>query len=319
MTSIEGAPAARDVPAGRAASPEPNTRAGVLAALGAYGMWGGFPLFFTLLNGVDSASVVAHRTVFALIFVGAVLYFRKRFVEVFAALRDRKTVLVMAISTVLLAINWLMFVWAVETGQVLQISFGYFINPLVSIAIGMVFLGERQNRMQTIAIAIAVLAVVVQSFGLGNIPYVALTLALAFGLYGYCRKTVSVGSAPGLFVETLLMTPVALLYMAWVLVWSGPIHYTDPIEVAALVVSGPLTALALIFFAYAARQLRLTTIGMFQYLAPSLHFLSAVFILGEALTPLSLLSFVLVWCSLAVFTWDSWRQHRRRVAARLIV
>lgn len=319
MTSIEGAPAAHGAPPARAATPEPNTRAGVLAALGAYGMWGGFPLFFTLLNGVDSVSVVAHRTIFALIFVGAVLYFRKRFVEVLTALRDRKTVLIMAVSTGLLAINWLMFVWAVETGQVLQISFGYFINPLVSIAIGMVFLGERQNRMQTIAILIAVAAVVVQSFGLGNIPYVALTLALAFGLYGYCRKTVSVGSAPGLFVETLLMTPLALGYIGWVLVSAGPISYTDPIEVAALVVSGPLTAVALIFFAYATRQLRLTTIGMFQYLAPSLHFVTAVFILGETLNPLSLLSFVLVWCSLAVFSWDSWQQRQRRLAARPVV
>ncbi|MCD7060154.1 EamA family transporter RarD [Pelagibacterium xiamenense] len=316
MTSIEGAPAARGATPVRPAMPEPNIRAGVLAALGAYGMWGGFPLFFKLLEGVDSASIVAHRTVFALIFVGIVLYFRRRFSEVFAALRDRRTVLVMAVSTVLLAINWLVFVWAVETAQVLQISFGYFINPLVSIAIGMVFLGERQNRLQTAAIVIAIVAVIVQSFGLGTIPYVALTLACSFGLYGYCRKTVSVGSAPGLFVETLLMTPVALGYIAWVLVSWGPVSYADPLDVTALVVSGPLTAMALIFFAYAARQLRLTTIGMFQYLAPSLHFLSAVFILGEPLNPTSLLSFVLIWCSLGVFTWDSWQQRRKRAAAR---
>lgn len=313
MTSIEGAPAAMGATPPGPAGPEKDVRGGVLAALGAYGMWGAFPLFFKLLEGVDAVSIVANRIVFSLIFVGVILYVSRRFGEITVAFRSRRTVITMAISTILLAINWLIFIWAVDAGRVLEVSFGYFINPLVNVAIGMVLLGERQNRMQTIAIAIAVIAVLIQAVGVGGLPWIALSLASSFGFYGFFRKTVDVGSAPGLFVETLLMLPLALGYIGYTIVIGAAAHYADPFTAFNLVLTGPLTAMALIFFAYAARQLRLTAIGMFQYIAPSFHFLSAVFLFGETLTPVGLVSFALIWLSLVIFSYDSWTRRSRPV------
>ncbi|WP_127142934.1 EamA family transporter RarD [Pelagibacterium montanilacus] len=311
MTSIEGAPAAAGAPPVRPNPPDPNVRFGVIAAIVTYSMWGLFPLFFKLLDHVDPVGVVAHRVIFSLVFLCLVLALHRRFGEVIAALRDMRVLGVMAVTTTLLAFNWLIFVWGVSIGQVLQVSFGYFINPLVSVAIGMVLLGERQSPWQTAAIGIAVAAVVIQAIALGDVPWIALGLAILFGFYGYFRKTVRVGSAPGLFVETLLMLPPAVIYLMVSAMVFGRDYYSDAVTATALVVSGPLTALALIFFAYAARQLRLTTIGMFQYIAPSLHFLSAVFLFGETLDPVSLLSFVLIWLSLVVFSFDTWRRRGR--------
>lgn len=309
MTSIEGAPAAEGVRSSRPTGSDKNVRLGVFAALAAYGMWGLFPLYFKLLEGVSPPMIVAYRTTFALVFVGVILVYRREVAQAISALKDRRTLIVMLASTTLLAVNWLIFVWAVESGQVLQTSFGYFINPLVNIAIGMVLLGERQNRLQALAIGIALVAVVIQAIGLGSLPWVALSLAISFGFYGYFRKTVSLGSMQGLFVETMLLTPLAIGYAVYGIVASGGMPFDGPMQGIALVATGPLTALALIFFGFAARQLRLTTIGMFQYIAPSLAFLSAIFILGETLTPTAFVSFALIWASLAVFSWDSWRRR----------
>lgn len=309
MTSIDGASAEDGIRPSRPTGSDKNVRLGVFAALGAYGMWGLFPLFFKLLDGIDSPMIVAYRSIFALVFVAVILLFRKEIRVALSALKDRRTLLAMLASTLLLAANWLIFVWAVESGQVLQTSFGYFINPLVNIAIGMVLLGERQSRMQAVAIGIALIAVAIQAVGLGSVPWVALSLAITFAFYGYFRKTVSIGSMQGLFVETLLLTPLAVGYAVYGIVASGGLPFDGPLQGIALVASGPLTALALIFFGYAARQLRLTTIGMFQYIAPSLAFLSAIFILGETLSLPVFVSFALIWVSLVVFSYDSWRRR----------
>lgn len=306
--------------AGTPASGAPDTRGGVLAALGCYGMWGGFPLLFRLLEGVAAPEIVAHRVVWSLLTVGVVLSARRRMGEVWAVLRDRKAALGLLASTLVLSSNWLIFVWAVNSDRVLEISFGYFINPLVYVALGMVLLGERQNLWQSIAIGIAAVAVVIQAIGIGGVPWVSLALAFSFGFYGYFRKTVAVGSAPGFFVETLFMVPVAVAYLTVITVWQGPGVFADPARLGALILTGPATAMALIFFAYAARRLRLTTLGVFQYLAPSMHFLIAIWLFGEPLNAARLASFGLIWVSLAVFTWDSWRRQRPRPpveAARL--
>lgn len=291
-------------------SPPPRARGGMLAALGAYGVWGGFPLLFRQLDGVNPVLVVAHRVVWSLVFVGAILASRRRLGEVAAALRDRRAVLMLLLSAALLSGNWLLFVWAVEAERVLEVSFGYFINPLVSVAIGMALLGERQNRIQVVAIGIALVAVAIQAAGIGTLPWVSLTLALSFGFYGYCRKTVNVGSAAGLFVETLLLLPFALLFLGWWTATHGFWPHDDGRLMAFLALTGPATAAALLMFAFAARRLRLTTLGMFQYLAPSLHFATAVWLFGEPLSGGQLLSFVLIWISLAVFSLDGWRRHR---------
>lgn len=286
---------------------------GVFAALAAYGVWGFFPVLFRALESVNPVAVVANRIVWSFILVGGILWQRGRMAEVRATLSDWPTMRGVLLSSLLLAVNWLVFVWAVDMGRVLEVSFGYFINPLVSVAIGMVLLGERLNRWQTLAIAVALIAVGIQAAGLGQFPLVSVTLALSFGFYGYIRKTVTVGSAPGLFVETLVMLPLAAGYILYTLVTEGSGPYGDAWLLFLLILTGPATSGALILFAYAARRLPLSLMGMFQYIAPSLHFVIAIWWFGEPLNPVQLLSFALIWVSLAIYTGDSYNRRPKKV------
>lgn len=289
---------------------------GLIAGLGAYVLWGFLPILFKLLDGVPSATIVADRTIWSLIFVGAILLIAGRMPEVRAALTDRPTLRSMLISSLLLAGNWLIYVWAVETGQVLEASFGYFINPLVNVALGMVFLGERQNRWQALAIAIAIVAIAIQAIGIGGVPYIALSLAFSFAGYGYFRKTAKVSSTPGLFVETLLLLPLAAGYLIFTFFRDGGLGpHADPYFMGMLLLTGPATALPLLLFAFALQRLRLTTIGMLQYLAPSIAFVLAITLFGEELNATRLLSFGLIWLSLVVYTVDSVLRRRIKSAA----
>jgi chloramphenicol-sensitive protein RarD len=292
-----------------------DAQSGLIVGLICYLLWGFLPLLFKLLEPVGAVAIVANRTVWSLLFGGAILLLRSRMSEVRAALADRQTLRSMAISTVLLAVNWLIYVWAVETGQVLEGSFGYFINPLVNVGIGMLLLGERQNRMQSIAIVIAIIAIAIQAIGVGRIPYVALSLAVSFGFYGFFRKTAKVGSASGLFVETLLLVPLALAYLGY-MVWRGDLagFYTDPYFLLLLALTGPATAVPLLMFTYAVQRLRLTTIGMLQYIAPSIQFLLAIYIFHEEINAVRLLSFALIWLSLAIYSADSFMRRGRAAA-----
>lgn len=291
-----------------------ETRNGVIAALSAYLLWGFLPILFRMLEEAGAVLIVAERTLWSLVLLAIVLVFLGGLAEVRAILLDFRRMRIIALSAVLLVANWLLYVWAVETGQVLEASFGYFINPLVNVAIGMVLLGERQNRMQTIAIGIAVIAILIQAAGLGKVPYIALGLALSFGFYGFIRKTAQAGPATGLFAETVVVAPFALAYVVFDIATRGVGVHADPGQMLLLILTGPATAIPLLLFAYGVRRLRLTTIGMFQYLAPSIQFLLAITLFGEALNGLRLLSFALIWLSLMVFSWDSFR-HRRRVMA----
>ncbi|RYE86355.1 MAG: EamA family transporter RarD, partial [Hyphomicrobiales bacterium] len=211
----------------------------------------------------------------------------------------------LAISAVLLASNWLIYIYAVETEQVLEASFGYFINPIINVALGMIFLGERQNRTQTIAIGIAVVALVIQAVGLGRIPVIAISLAVSFALYGYVRKTVPVGSTTGLFVETLLLSPLAIGYLIWSFATQGLGPHADPQTAFFLLLTGPGTAAPLLLFAFAVQRMRFTTIGMLQYIAPSIAFVLAIVVFGEELNVVRIFSFGLIWLSLMVFTLGS--------------
>jgi len=311
MTLPEQAPETV-APVSLSPSVDPNeTRNGVISALVAYLLWGFLPILFRLLESAGSVLIVAERTLYSLILLGAILAFGAGFGEARAILTDWRKLRVIAFSAALLVGNWLLYVWAVETGQVLEASFGYFINPLVNVAIGMVFLGERQNRLQTVAIVIAAVAIAIQAAGLGSVPFIALGLALSFGFYGFFRKTAMAGPATGLFAETVVVAPFALAYVVFDVATHGPGAHADPLLMGLLILTGPATAVPLLLFAYAVRRLRLTTIGMFQYLAPSLQFLVAVFLFGEQLNGLRLLSFVLIWLSLVVFTYDSFLQRAR--------
>lgn len=290
-------------------------RNGALAALATYTLWGFLPLLFWQVEAAGALMIVAERTVWSLLLLGVILLFRNGYGPVLALFRDRRRALGTLLSAVLLAGNWLLYVWAVETGQVLEVSFGYFINPMVSVAMGMVLLGERQNRLQTVAIVMALVAILIQAIGLGNVPFIALGLALSFGFYGYFRKTAQLGPASGLFVETAMLTPLALGFMIYTFATTGPGIHADPYYLTLLILTGPATAIPLLLFAFAVRRLRLTTMGMFQYLAPSIQFLLAIYVFGEQLNGLRLVSFALIWLSLMVFSYDSFTRRKRPVVA----
>ena len=289
---------------------------GLVAGVAAYLMWGFLPLLFQMLNGVVAMTLVADRTLWALLIVGTIMIVAGRTAEVRAVLRDAATVRTMAVAALLLASNWLLYVYAVETGQVLEASFGYFINPLVNVAIGMTLLGERQNRWQVVAIVIAVIAIGIQAIGIGRIPYIAIGLAVTFAVYGYLRKTAKASSAAGLFVETLLLSPVALGWRAFTFIRDGGIGpHADPATLGLLMLTGPGTALPLLLFAFAVQRLRLTTIGMLQYIAPSIAFVLAIIVFGEHLNGVRLFSFALIWLSLIVYSTDSFVRRRARAIA----
>jgi chloramphenicol-sensitive protein RarD len=289
---------------------------GLAAGLSAYLLWGFLPILFEMVSWVGPATVVADRTIWTLVLIGAVLMLGGRTAEVQAALKDRRTVITMAVAALLLGSNWLIYVYAVDTNNVLEASFGYFINPLMNVAIGMVLLGERQNRWQMVSIAIAVVAIAIQAVGLGGVPYIALSLAFSFAAYGYFRKVAGVGSVAGLFIETLVLVPLAVVYLGYTFMRDGGIGpHADPGTLAMLALTGPATAAPLLLFNYAVRRLRLTTMGMLQYIAPSIAFILAITLFGEHLNGVRLFSFGLIWLSLAVYTADSYVRHRIRQRA----
>lgn len=289
-----------------------RTESGLVAGLAAYLLWGFLPLLFDLLRHVGATTLVADRTLWSLLLVGVILMLGGRMPEVQAILRDGRAVRSMALAAFVLAANWLIYVYAVETNQVLEASFGYFINPMVNVAIGMLVLGERLNRWQGVSVAIAVVAIGIQALGLGGVPYIALGLALTFALYGYLRKIAKASSTTGLFVETLILSPVAAAFLLATFVLDGGVGvHADPYTLFLLILTGPATAIPLLLFAYAVQRLRLTTIGMLQYLAPSIAFILAIVVFGEHLNWVRLLSFGLIWLSLIVYTTDSVVRRRR--------
>lgn len=290
---------------------EKSAQIGLVAGVACYLVWGFQVFLFKWLDHVPAATVVADRTIWSLILVGIILLVGRRFDEVRVALADPVTRRTMLISAAILGVNWLIYVYAIETGQVIEASFGYFINPLMNIAVGMVFFGDRQSPLQATAIGLAVVAIVIQAVGLGGVPVIALGLAITFAGYAYIRKTVKASSATGLFVETLLITPVALVYLGYTFFRDGGIGpHGDPATLGLLLLTGPVTTFTLLLFAFAVRRIRLTTTGMLQYLSPSISFILAITVFGEHLNPIRLWSFILIWVCLVIFSADSlWRRR----------
>ena len=297
------------------ASPSPTTKStdsGLAVGIAAYLLSGFLPLLFNLLRHVGSTTLVANRTLWSLLFVGVILILAGRTAEVRAVLRDRASTMRMAVAALFLAANWLIYVYSVETSQVLEASFGYFINPMVNVAFGMVLLNERLNRVQVVAIAIAGVGIAIQAAGLGNFPVIAVTLAVTFAIYSYLRKTAKATALSGLFVETLALSPIALGYLAFTAISNGTLGpLADPYTLFLLMLTGPGTAIPLLLFAFAVQRLRLTTMGMLQYISPSIQFVLALVFFGEHLNATRLISFALIWLSLIVFTTDSVVRRRR--------
>lgn len=290
---------------------------GIAYGVGAYTMWGCFPLFFALFEGVPAFEVLIHRIIWSCVFLAVVITLMRRWQPVREALARPGRLGRVLGCAVLIAINWGVYIYAVETRHVLQASLGYFLTPLVNVALGMLILRERMEPLQGVAVLLAGAAILLQLIVLGSMPWISLILALSFGTYGLLRKQILLDGLSGLFVETLLLLPLALLVVT-VMLQASQSHFTGDLHTALLLMaSGVVTAVPLLAFAGAARRLRLATVGFLMYINPSMQFLIALLVFGEAITPIQLASFALIWLALALYSWSTWRTlqaGRRRQA-----
>lgn len=243
-------------------------RAGLIYGLGAYLVWGFLPAFFKLLESVGAGEIVAQRIVWSLVFIAALVAANGSLPKLRAALRDRRALLILTATAVLIAVNWLIYVWAVNNGQILASSLGYFLNPLVNVALGMIFLKERLGRAEAIAVALAASGVAVLAAGAGEGLWISLSLAFSFSVYGLLRKIAPVDSLEGLAIETLILAPFALVWLVWLGSTGELMFGTDAGLSALLMLGGVLTAVPLLLFAAAARRMPYASLGLLQYLAP---------------------------------------------------
>ena len=287
-----------------------TTRNGLALGVGAYVTWGLLPLYLKLVAHVPAAQVLAHRVLWSLLLLGAIVLIRRRAREIAAAARGR-TLAMLAASAALIAVNWYVYIWAIEHAHVLEASLGYFINPLVNVALGVAVLGERVSRVQKIAVGIAAAGVLVMALSGGGAIWISLVLAFSFGTYGLIRKTVAVGALGGLAIETLLLAPFALAMLVWAGQAGTGAWGRDGTTDLLLVLAGAVTAAPLLMFAAAARKLRYATLGLLQYIAPTLQFAEAVLLFGEPLRPAHVATFGLIWAGCALYAWSSVRAARR--------
>lgn len=289
---------------------------GILYAALAYIAWGLFPLYFKQVADVPSLEVVMHRTLWSLVFVFGVLMVRRQWSWMGTVLRQPKVLAAFVLSAMLLSGNWLTYVWAVQNQHVVDASLGYFILPLVNVALGFVFLRERPRSGQWMAVAVAAAGVLWLAVQAGRLPWIALVLALSFGFYGLLRKVAVLGALEGLALETLVLAPVAAIVLGW---WAwqsqGALVQGTPATVGWLLLAGPMTAVPLLLFAAGARLIPMSTLGILQYISPSLQFALGVWLFHEPFEPARLVGFVLIWAALLVYSMEGWWTRRRVVVA----
>ena len=296
-------------------SPEKRARDGVISGLIAFTLWGVFPLYFIVVIEVSAIEMLAHRIIWAVPFGALIIHLRGQWPEVISALRHRRTLGFLTLSAIVITGNWLVYIFAVQFEQINQASLGYYINPLLFALAGVVIFGERLRKAQTTAVILAAIGVAYLTFRGGEFPTIAVFLGSAFVIYGIIRKQVVVGGMPGLFIETLVLVPFALGYLVWIMLrGEAAFSLNEPYLAGILLLAGPLTVIPLLFFALAARRLNLSTIGMMQFIAPTLQFAIAV-IFGEELTDAHIVCFTLIWLAVTLFSIDAWRASR--VLARL--
>lgn len=290
---------------------------GVIYGATAYITWGVIPIFWKFLDHVGAVEIVVHRIVWTLVFALAALAAWDRLPRLWAAMRSARALAALAASAILIAINWGLFIWAVTADRIIDTSLGYYINPLVSFLLGVVWLGERLTKLQLVAIGLAALGVVNQTVALGYLPWISLVLAVSFGLYGLIRKTVAVESLEGLTVEAFILVPISLAYIAYMVASNqGAFMHLSLSTDLMLILAGPLTAIPLLLFAAGARLVRLATMGFLQYLAPSISLLLAVFLYHEPFTEAHAVTFALIWSALALVSWEAIRRETLAPAAQ---
>lgn len=286
-------------------SSDPASR-GFFFALSAYFLWGLLPIFLKAVAHIPAVEVVAHRILWSVPIAGAVLVVLGRTQDVMTALRSPRTMIMAAVTAAILTVNWGIYVWAIAVERTVESALGYYINPLVSVAMGAVLLGERMNRLQMAAIGLAAIAVCILAVDAGGVPWVSLSLAFTFAIYGYLRKTLPIGPSQGFFLEVLILCLPALAYVVW-LQMQGQNHLllSQPYDFTLLLACGPITAAPLLLYAFGAKLLRLSTLGLMQYIAPTMIFLIAVFVFGEPFGGVRVVAFALIWSALAIYTWST--------------
>jgi chloramphenicol-sensitive protein RarD len=286
---------------------------GLALGAAAFGLWGLFPLYWPLLEPADATEILAHRIIWSLIVTGVMLVVARRTGALRAMWHDRRVRVVMTAAGVTIGCNWFTYIWGVNNGHVVETSLGYYINPLVTVLMGVVFLGERLRRWQWTALSIAFVAVVVLTLELGRPPWISLVLAFSFGTYGLLKKQAHVGPIEGLTYEGLVLGPVALAYLVWLTAVGQASSWSHGIDhVALLATAGLVTAAPLLCFAGAANRISLTSLGLLQYIAPTLQFLLGVVVFDEPMSTVRWIGFALVWFALLIFTVESVLASRRR-------
>ncbi len=296
---------------------------GIGAVVAACMMWAGSMIFYKIIAHVPPLEVLAHRTLWTVVFFILVLAARRRLHEIADAFRAPRILLLVGFAAAMVGMNWFFFVFSIQTGRALQSSLGYYIFPLVAVGLAFWVLGERFTRGQSAALALAIVAVALLTFGLGHAPWIALILAVTFALYGLAKSRITTGALISVLVETLLLLPLALVWLASLHLGvtatldgrPGGLFGADLFTSAMLAFSGPLTGVPLMLFSYAMRRVSFATVGFVMYLNPSFQFLIAVFLFGEAFTLWHGLAFPLIWAALGLYSWESWRRERARRAA----
>ena len=298
-------------------------RSGLFYVVATYLMWGGLPLYFGLLTRSSPFEIVAGRVLFSLVFCLALVSITRQWRNLLGFFRKPKTLGMVGIAAGLIAVNWLLYVIATTTGHTLDASFGYFINPLVAVGLGVIFLGERLRRLQWVAIAVAGLAVLMMSVLYGRVPWLGLGLAFSFGFYGLVKSKVAAGMKPviSLTLETIVLAPFALAFEAWLMTATdkATLFTQGTGYFWLLAASGVITAVPLLTFGAAAARLPLSLIGMIQYMTPTIQFMIAIFMLGETLTPERWIGFVLIWVACLIFAFDTYRAARLQRRAALAI
>lgn len=278
---------------------------GFFYALLAYLLWGVLPLYMKAVAHISPIEVVAHRVLWSVPVAGIVLLWLGRTADIRAALLSRRTLAMAALTAAIISVNWGIYIWAIAADRTVEAALGYYINPLVTVLLGVLLLGDRFDRIQLTAIALAIAAVIILSIEAGGLPWVSLALAISFAAYGYFRKTLPIGPSQGFFLEVLLLTPPCLLYVFW-LETGGQGHLLAGkwSDVALLLAAGPITAIPLILYGFGAKMLRISTLGIMQYIGPTLTMVIAVFVFREPFGPARMVAFGLIWLALALYTWS---------------
>lgn len=294
-----------------------SAQKGVLFCVLAHLTWGVMAPYFGLLRHVSPLEIAAHRGLWSVPCAALIVWWFGQFKDVAQIFKHPKHLAILALTSAIIVFNWGFYVWSIEAGRALESSLGYYINPLLNVVMGFLFLGERFTRWQVVALALATIAVAVQTYAAGVFPWLGLMLGGSFCLYGFLRKTIPVGPTQGFFVEVLLIAAPLMALQVW-LTEKGVAQFGQGVSVSLLLVGcGILTTTALVFFALSIKLIRYSTAGMLQYISPTLVFLTAIFIFGEHMSGLKLLSFVILWVALAIYSWSAISEERGRRAAEL--